>query len=111
MKDPTDKATTELFPKKKGRGRPSTGTAKTAAERQAEYRRKKKWKGGTYNAGHKNLNIWVDATTKYALERLAKHYENSTGMVIEVLIKEAEEKLKSGWEISSKEWDNYFRDV
>ena len=38
MKDSTDKGTGDMFGEKRGRGRPKTGTAKTAAERQAAYR-------------------------------------------------------------------------
>ena len=40
MKDDSDKVTTDLFGNKRTRGRPKTGTAKTGAERQAEYRAK-----------------------------------------------------------------------
>jgi hypothetical protein len=38
MKDSTDKGTEDMFGEKRGRGRPKTGHAKTAAERQAAYR-------------------------------------------------------------------------
>ncbi|SPK73202.1 conserved protein of unknown function [Cupriavidus taiwanensis] len=38
MKDANDKVTGELVPVKRKRGRPSTGNAMTAAERQAAYR-------------------------------------------------------------------------
>lgn len=38
MKDTNDKVTGELVPVKRKRGRPSTGTAMTPAERQAAYR-------------------------------------------------------------------------
>lgn len=38
MKDASDKVTGELVPVKRKRGRPSTGTAMTPAERQAAYR-------------------------------------------------------------------------
>lgn len=40
-----DKVTDELPGMPKPRGRPATGTAKTAAERQAEFRAKKKAEG------------------------------------------------------------------
>lgn len=36
-----DKTTVEMFEMKRGRGRPSTGCAMSAAERQAKYRAKK----------------------------------------------------------------------
>lgn len=38
MRDANDSVTGELVPVKRKRGRPSTGTAMTAAERQAAYR-------------------------------------------------------------------------
>lgn len=38
MKDSSDSKTGELVPVKRKRGRPSTGSAMTAAERQAAYR-------------------------------------------------------------------------
>jgi hypothetical protein len=41
MKDSHDKTTPDLFPLPAPRGRPPTGTAKTTAERQAEFRRRK----------------------------------------------------------------------
>ena len=40
-----DKATAELFEVRRGRGRPSTGCAMSAAERQARYRAKKQIEG------------------------------------------------------------------
>ena len=40
MKDAHDKQTPDLLPTKRPRGRPSTGKAMTAAERQAKYRAK-----------------------------------------------------------------------
>jgi hypothetical protein len=40
MKDSTDKGTGDMFGEKRGRGRPKTGTAKTGAERQADFRAK-----------------------------------------------------------------------
>jgi hypothetical protein len=40
MKDAHDKQTPDLLPSKRPRGRPATGKAMTAAERQAKYRAK-----------------------------------------------------------------------
>jgi len=40
MKDAHDKQTPDLLPTKRPRGRPATGKAMTAAERQAKYRAK-----------------------------------------------------------------------
>lgn len=112
MKDSADTTTTDLFPEaKKGRGRPSTGKAKTAAERQATYRENKlkKAKGNPY--GQKNLNIWVEAGCKWNLEYLARHYEISPAKMIERLVQEAHEKKMKTMEYGSEEYNHYFRDM
>lgn len=112
MKDPADKSTTELFPEtKKSRGRPSTGNAKSNAERQAAYREKKqkKAKGNPY--GQKNLNTWVDAEYKWNLEMLARHYEISPAKMIERLVKEAHDKQVKTMKYGSDEFNHYFRDL
>lgn len=42
MIDPSDNQTLDLFPVKRGRGRPKTGAAKTDADRMKAYRLRKK---------------------------------------------------------------------
>jgi hypothetical protein len=45
MKTKDDIKTADFFPERRGRGRPSTGTAKTAAERMRNYRERRKAEG------------------------------------------------------------------
>lgn len=81
MKDATDNSTIELFPEEKKRGRPATGKARTAAERQAKSRYKK------FTEGNKdNLNIWIDAVLKIRLEKMAKAENCSIAEMVEKMI-------------------------
>ena len=92
MKDLADTVTTELFPIKKNRGRPTTGKAKTAAERQSAYRKNKLKASKRTPNGQKNLNVWIDAGCKCDLDKLARHYEISSSEMIERLVADAHAK-------------------
>lgn len=105
MKDTADNSTLDLFPVKK-RGRPSTGTAKTGAERAAACRRRKQTAGAL---GIQNLNYWVDGATKYALLRLARHAGVSPSEILESLIKSADNALTAKMDIDSEEWSEYYK--
>lgn len=107
MKDPTDASTIELFPVVKKAGRPSTGIAKTSAQRQRAYRNKKKQTGGELDLGHKNLNCWVDRPAQVALERLSRKYGKTAAEMIEQLIKDADKTVKSSMNRNSDEYDQY----
>jgi hypothetical protein len=88
MKDAADISTLELFPTPKKRGRPTTGKAKTAAERQALYRSRKE-----HMECKANINIWIDEIEKMKLDELANHFKLSKEEMIEKLIQEARRKL------------------
>jgi hypothetical protein len=88
MKDTADTTTVDLFPAPKKRGRPTTGKALTAAERQANYRCKK-----AHKECKDNLNIWIDELAKLKLEQLAEHYQLSREAMLEKLINEAKTAL------------------
>jgi hypothetical protein len=88
MKDSADNTTVDLFPTPKKRGRPATGKAKTAAERQANYRCKK-----AHKECKDNLNIWIEDLAKMKLDQLAEHYQLSREAMIEKLINEAKTAL------------------
>jgi hypothetical protein len=63
MKDSHDKQTPDLLPTKRPRGRPATGKAMTAAERQAKYRAK---------VAQNNVTVTVN---RGLLERLDAHMQ------------------------------------
>lgn len=98
MKDQTDTQTTELFPlaEPKRRGRPLTGKAKTAAQRQADYRRRKYYKGGTDNLGHKHVDWWLDYRRFQELDALAFRAGKTPLEMVSDLIQQAHaQALKS----------------
>jgi hypothetical protein len=104
MKDLNDTATIEILPTAKKRGRPSTGKAKTAAERQADYRDKKKYSGENIQ---ENLNIWIESQTIRALERLAKSEKTTKLEMLKKLIDQADKKaLKKAAEAGK--WEEYW---
>lgn len=81
-----------LIRKKKRPGRPSTGKAKTSAQRQADYRRRQE-----LNLGHDfskvNLNVWITYDTKLALARLANRSGVSAVEILQQLIKQADQAV------------------
>lgn len=97
MKDQADRQTVEIFEVKRGRGRPSTGKAKTSADRQALYRRRKQLAGDN---GKSNLNVWIDNSALFALRRLAAFYQKTELEILEKLIVKADEDVMGS--VSSK---------
>lgn len=67
--------------------------AKTAAERQREYRARR-----NEGEGERRLNTWVTAGADLALERLAGHYGLTKRAMLELLILEADAGLSAGSE-------------
>lgn len=104
MKDPTDTSTIDLLSEPKRRGRPLTGTAKTSAERQAEYRRKK-----VLNPDGKcrSLNIWLPIDSRMALDRLAARDGVTIAEYIHKFVTSAERKVTRG--MSCDEIQEYFK--
>lgn len=87
MKDPKDTRTVEIaeltLPRR--RGRPSTGNAKSAAQRMAESRRRKQENGN----GERRLDLWVSSCAFHALERLEAHLPGMTKKkILEMLIED-----------------------
>lgn len=105
MINSSDKATTDLFPVKKSRGRPATGKAKTAAERQAAYRIRK----NDYE-DKKNLNIWINSGSMLELKRIAKHMNIEPAELIEKLLSKEHNKIIKTLNNNEK-WNNYFDTV
>jgi hypothetical protein len=85
MKDAHDTSTTELFDLPKKRGRPATGKARTAAERQARYRQKK-----YVDENRDRLDVWIMAERKIKLDRLAERHGLTLEAMLEKLILDAD---------------------
>lgn len=81
--------------------------AKTAAERQKEYRASRQFAGEDGN-GERRINSWVSTRASLALDRLANSYGVTKREMLERLIVGAEDKLIEGMRSDSPEWANYF---
>jgi hypothetical protein len=76
--------------------------AKTAAQRQAEYRKRQ-----DRGDGHR-LNCWIDSDRHFALKRLARRYGVTKLEIIERLAVAEENRILAGIELDSPEWNAYF---
>lgn len=81
--------------------------AKTAAQRQAQYRANRKFAGDDGN-GERRLSLWVNTSTDLAIARLARRYCVTKREIIEKLIRTEDERAIAGLDLDSKEWDEYF---
>lgn len=81
--------------------------AKTAAERQAEYRARRDFAGEDKN-GDKRINTWVSTRTALGLRRLANRYGVTQREMLERLIKAEEDAILKTMELDSQEWEAYF---
>ena len=100
-----DKKTGSLPGVPKRRGRPLTGSAKTAAQRQAESRRRRQQEGN----GIRQVSASVSTSAALALARLAKHQGMTKAQVLERLLVEADDAILKTIEPDTKEWDDYFK--
>lgn len=78
--------------------------AKTPAQRQAEYRARRKHVGEDGN-GERRLSLWVSTQTAVALEGLVHHHGVTKRKMIERLITAEDDKIISGLELDSPEWE------
>lgn len=78
--------------------------AKTAAERQREYRSKRPEAGEN---GERRLNTWISTSAFLALERLAARYGVTKREMLERLAIAEDEKLISGMDYDSVELKEY----
>jgi hypothetical protein len=79
--------------------------AKTAAERQKDYRSKRPFAGDN---GERRLNTWISSSAHFALERLAISYGVTKREMLEKLLKEADEReLKKLGGIDSPRGEEY----
>ena len=77
--------------------------AKTAAERQAAYRRRSQIGDGYYR-----LNGWINMQAHFALGRLARRYGGMKREMIERLVIAEDNRIGSGIDWDSPEWNAYF---
>lgn len=81
--------------------------AKTAAQRQAQYRATR-YKAGPRGNGERRLNTWVSTGAHLALERLARRYGVTQREMLERLICAEDDGVLAGMGTDTPEWDAYF---
>ena len=81
--------------------------AKTAVQRQAQYRARRPHAGDDGN-GERRLSLWVSSGTTLALDRLARRYCVTKQEMIERLVTAEDDRVLSKIELDSPEWDVYF---
>jgi hypothetical protein len=85
-------------------------TAKTNAQRQADYR-KRRVNAGENGDGDQRLNTFISTKAAFALNRLAKSYGVTKRELLEKLLIEADDAIRSqfGDDIDSPEWTAYHK--
>jgi hypothetical protein len=79
--------------------------AKSATERQAEYRARRSTAGDN---GERRLNLWISTGSALALGRLARRYCVTKQEMIEKLLRIEDEQVSASIDLDSPEWDAYF---
>jgi hypothetical protein len=82
--------------------------AKTAAERQAEYRARRPHAGNDGN-GERRLNLWLSTRADLAVRRLARRYCVTKRELIERLVIAEDDRILATIDLDSPEWENYFQ--
>jgi hypothetical protein len=80
---------------------------KTNAERQRDYRKNRPFAGPNRD-GDMRINTWVSSATVFALDRLARRYGVTKRKMLEMLIEQADEKIRRTLDLDSPEWREYF---
>ena len=78
--------------------------AKTAAQRQSEYRARR-----NDGEGDRRINTWVTSSTDFALDRLAKHHGVTKREMLEQLICNADAAILESLELDTPEWNTYLK--
>ncbi|OEZ64033.1 hypothetical protein [Duganella sp. HH105] len=81
--------------------------AKTAAQRQAQYRARRPFADS--GEGERRLNLWIGTRLDLALTRLARHYCVPKREIVERLIAAEDERIANDIVLDSPEWEAYFR--
>lgn len=79
------------------------GTARNAAQRQADRRRRLQQEGD-----YQRINLWIDVSAYFALQRLARRDAVTQAQVIASLIKQADQKIIDQLDERAPEWGDYF---
>ena len=79
--------------------------AKTAAERQADYRQRRPTAGDN---GERRINMWISTGAALALDRLARRYGVTKREMIERLVCADDNRIVASLELESPDWDVYF---
>jgi len=79
--------------------------AKSAAERQAIYRKNRAYAGDN---GERRINTWVTTGISLALGRLARRYGVTNREMLEKLVGEADQAVVSSLDPDLPEWSTYF---
>ena len=82
-------------------------TAKTNAQRQADYR-KSRATAGENGDGERRINAFVSTATSFALARLARHHGVTKRELLEKMILGADRKITNGLDGDSEEWAKYY---
>ena len=80
---------------------------KTAAERQAAYRKQRPY-AGKDNNGERRLNTWVSTRTSLALARLARQNKLSQRDMLERLVQNADDAILDSLVLDTPGWNIYF---
>lgn len=83
--------------------------AKTAAERQKEYRANRQFAGEEGN-GERRITAYVSTRAALALQRLANSYGVTKRGLLEKLLIEEEDKVLKGLSLDSREGKKYLGD-
>ncbi len=76
------------------------------AQRQAKYRQQRHTAGADGN-GERRLNTYISTGASLALNRLARHYGVTKREMLERLIIEQDEQIKSRLDLDAPEWGVY----
>jgi hypothetical protein len=83
--------------------------AKTAAERQKEYRAQRQFAGKDGN-GERRISAYVSTRAALALDRLANSYGVTKREMIEQILIAEEDRVLKKMNSDSPEWATYFRE-
>ena len=78
---------------------------RTAAERQAAYRKTRPLAGEN---GERRINTWVTTRVALALARLARHHNVTRRQMLERLITTADDTITATLDPTSDVWDAYY---
>lgn len=79
--------------------------AKTAAQRQAEYRARRPDAGDN---GERRINLWIGTGAALALKRLARRDGVTKQEILERLLVAEDDRILNTIVTDSPEWDEYF---